>query len=525
MTRYDHVLQAARRLEQELELALSAHGADETAEELCAAAEEAVRTGRPQDAAELLDRAEAERPERSILARIRYARSIVGPPYAPPVPPADLVAEAEAVEQSDLALATRLLVAAALDLRGERALAEEAARRAAQIAGRSRPEQAALAGLALEASRILAGTRPATTVLESALAALDLSAFDAPIQLHRVAALAFWGEDYETARRTSTRLLELVQAEHALTALALDTLAAVDLRTGGWSSAERRSRKALALATAGGDAWQAASCSTTLAALAALTGREDECRVRLVEAAQLAPASVLIGAWRAAIAGLLELGLQRAEAAIAELERVEAHALGPTVVLWLPNLIQAYAEAQRRDAARARLEQLERQLVDSQGHLGRATLARSRGILARRGFEAHFAEALDLHARAGMPFETARTHLCFGERLRRARRRDEAHLQLHAALTTFTFLGARPWADRARAELGIAASRPEDPASLLTAHELQVASLVVRGATNREAAAALFVSPKTVDYHLGNIYRKLEVRSRTELTRLLSRSL
>jgi DNA-binding NarL/FixJ family response regulator len=125
-----------------------------------------------------------------------------------------------------------------------------------------------------------------------------------------------------------------------------------------------------------------------------------------------------------------------------------------------------------------------------------------------------------LHARTDMPFERARTELCFGERLRRARRRAEARGQLHAALQTFERLGAEPWADRARNELratGETVHRDRSASDELTLQELQVALKVSEGATNREAAAALFLSPKTIEAHLSRIYSKLAIRSRTEL--------
>jgi DNA-binding CsgD family transcriptional regulator len=121
------------------------------------------------------------------------------------------------------------------------------------------------------------------------------------------------------------------------------------------------------------------------------------------------------------------------------------------------------------------------------------------------------------------PFERARTQLCFGERLRRARRNTAARIALKSALDTFEQLGAAPWADRARRELEPRrATSSRGPTAVLTTHERQVASLVGRGATNKEAAATLFVSPKTIDYHLSSIYRKLDIRSQTELALLLT---
>jgi len=156
-----------------------------------------------------------------------------------------------------------------------------------------------------------------------------------------------------------------------------------------------------------------------------------------------------------------------------------------------------------------------------------AGAARCRGLLAtEEQFEADFQRALELHEQTPTPFERARTELCLGERLRRARQRVDAREPLRSALETFERLGAAPWAERARAELAASGetSRRRDPyaAEQLTAQELQVALVVARGATNREAGAALFLSPKTIETHLSRVYRKLHVRSRTELAHLLA---
>ena len=120
-----------------------------------------------------------------------------------------------------------------------------------------------------------------------------------------------------------------------------------------------------------------------------------------------------------------------------------------------------------------------------------------------------------------MPFELARTRLCHGERLRRAGRRIDARAQLRQALAGFEALGAQAWAERARRELAGTGQRvargPKRDRDRLTHQEQQIASCVARGATNKEAAADLFLSPKTVETHLTRVYRKLGVRSRSEL--------
>jgi DNA-binding NarL/FixJ family response regulator len=127
-----------------------------------------------------------------------------------------------------------------------------------------------------------------------------------------------------------------------------------------------------------------------------------------------------------------------------------------------------------------------------------------------------------------VPFERARTELCFGERLRRERRRSEAREPLRRALAGFELLGAQPWADRARREIGAtgerARRREPSTADQLTPQELQVARLVAEGSSNKEAASALFVTPRTIETHLGHAYRKLGIRSRVELARSLRES-
>jgi DNA-binding CsgD family transcriptional regulator len=156
-----------------------------------------------------------------------------------------------------------------------------------------------------------------------------------------------------------------------------------------------------------------------------------------------------------------------------------------------------------------------------------ARVAHLRGLLAPdTAFAQYFEEATRLHAQARQPFTRARTALAYGERLRRARRRGEARAHLRAALRTFQSLGALPWAERAAHELRASGERVALPRqrseAQLTPQELQVARIVANGATNREAAAELFLSTKTIEKHLGSVYAKLGVRSRAELARLLS---
>jgi DNA-binding CsgD family transcriptional regulator len=129
--------------------------------------------------------------------------------------------------------------------------------------------------------------------------------------------------------------------------------------------------------------------------------------------------------------------------------------------------------------------------------------------------------ALERHDRSARKAERARMQLAFGEYLRRSRRRVDARTHLRAALQTFDDLSAVPWAERARQELRASGetARKRDPstAASLTPQELQVAHLIRQGLSNRDAAAQLFLSPRTIDFHLRNVFAKVGVSSRTGL--------
>ena len=148
-------------------------------------------------------------------------------------------------------------------------------------------------------------------------------------------------------------------------------------------------------------------------------------------------------------------------------------------------------------------------------------MERCRAFLAAESYEAEFQGAFEAHEHGASGFERARTQLCYGERLRRDGRRNDARRELNEALEVFESLPAPLWAERARVELracgGTVVRRERDASPRLTPQELQVALIVARGATNKEAAAQLFLSPKTVEHHLSSIYAKLQLRSRTEL--------
>jgi len=351
--------------------------------------------------------------------------------------------------------------------------------------------------------------------------------------LGHCAVMLLWDEQYPASEQILVRIVEAARERRwPILALSLDTLAGLEFRTDRWDAADAHSAEAVRLARQNsGDTFVLASALTTLARIAAARGREAECRQYLGEAMELASPGGLAAAYGATATGLLELGLDRPARAIAALEVLDVdtgETYSPAVIRSGPDLIEAYLRSGRAREAGAALSRFESATASDRGTWARAAAARCRGMLApSQAFDQEFREALELHAQTPTPFEAARTRLCYGERLRRARRLAEAREQLTAAFAIFDRLGASTWAERARRELAPRRRRRSgaaDPFSPLTSHEMQVTELLRHGATNREIAAALFVTDKTVEYHLGNVFRKLDVRSRTELVLLLERA-
>lgn len=232
-----------------------------------------------------------------------------------------------------------------------------------------------------------------------------------------------------------------------------------------------------------------------------------------------------MGALGLAALALVELGLGRAGPAAEHLEELLALPQVPgSADKWRTDLVEAYVRLNRRGDAERELERLERHPAEHLSAEVAAAIARCRGLLAPDDeLRSLFTGALAMHRDDRVPFERARTQLCFGERLRRARRRAEARLPLRAALDSFEELGALPWAERARREVGAAGESlrlgDEKPSDGLTEREVQVGQLVADGLTNRQIGSALFISPKTVEYHLRSLYSKLAAGSRTDLAR------
>jgi DNA-binding CsgD family transcriptional regulator len=193
----------------------------------------------------------------------------------------------------------------------------------------------------------------------------------------------------------------------------------------------------------------------------------------------------------------------------------------PAIMRLHPDAVTALVAVGNIDAAQRLTDELD--ASTARNHLPWSTVMASRchGILhAAAGNTAGaidaFERALADHERLPMPFEEARTRLLFGTVLRRSGRRSDARRELDAARTVFISLGTPVQAEQARSELAVIGGKPGSDGDL-TAMERRIVALVGTGQTSREVASTLFMSVRTVESHLGHIYRKLGLRSRTEL--------
>ena len=191
----------------------------------------------------------------------------------------------------------------------------------------------------------------------------------------------------------------------------------------------------------------------------------------------------------------------------------------------LVELVEAASRTNRPADARAALSQLALATHSTGTQWGLGVLARSQGLLSD-GAEAedYYIEALRLLEPTPCVLDFARTSLTYGEWLRRHRRLSDSHTHLSRAVQLFESIGATAFAARATRELRAAGSqvrkRSKTASSVLTTQESQIAQLVAQGLTNAEVANRMFLSPRTVEYHLAKVFGKLQVKSRHQLAAL-----
>ena len=339
-------------------------------------------------------------------------------------------------------------------------------------------------------------------------------------------------DDNATYERTASVTADCrEQGAIGLLPLALHGLSIAQIQRGRLRDAADSAAEGLRMAEDTGQRARAWHLRVILSWVAAVTGDFDRCHSLAEDSIRHAvehefPLAAAWGTWALA---LLDLGAGAAGAALSRLESADnAGTYHPVVAtLWAPDQVEAAVRAGEPDRAREPAARFQRWAAATSQSWAAAVAARCRALTgADHDAERHFAEAIRLHELGGRPFEHARTQQAYGEWLRRERRRVDARRQLEAAMETFRELGATPWTERARAELRaagatIAASADvSGAASRLTAQELQVARLAAQGRTNREIAAQLFLSPRTVGYHLYKAYPKLGISSRAALASL-----
>jgi DNA-binding CsgD family transcriptional regulator len=418
---------------------------------------------------------------------------------------------------------------------GRPSLGLAAAQRARDLAPRDAGVADLLADLVLAEACFFSGdSGAASELLDRVIAGLEANDLlrDDPRYLARVAIELGVCERTAEARQAFERAIELAHARGSVGALpyALEAAAWNDTRAGRWREAYAAAAQAKAVALETGQTSLVAHCDCALAWIDAARGNEALCRENAEEAVRLAGERQLdmIRWWGSSALALLEIGQGRLEAAVPRLQEValelERNGMHDRDSMPWPELVEAHVRRDERAEAEQALAAFLTHGVPGRSW-GAAVVERCRGLLAADDeFEPHFVEALALHGRTDDRFALARTLLCFGERLRRVGRRVDARRELRAALTAFEGLQAEPWAERARKELRASGEtlrrRESHEEEQLTPQELQIALQVAEGRSNKEVGAALFLSHRTIEFHLGRIYRKLGLHSRAELIRL-----
>jgi DNA-binding CsgD family transcriptional regulator len=380
------------------------------------------------------------------------------------------------------------------------------------------------------AGALLDGDAAAATAHFDEALHIETSLGAGPLGTTMAGLIGLWIADFPPARNRFARLVAQRRAEGSLPelAVALFLLAAGEMCTGRTQAGFDASAEGLELVRQLGSANDEANYLALHAWITALLGQESECRECAAAARHLGLATG--HAWAVSEAhlalGELELGLGNAAGAIEHFEQVDPGPFPPSSILATPGLIDAALRLGEPGRAHDALGRFVAWAPVSRTSLVKGTLARCRGILAADRQQAGilFAEALRHHDHTVPPFERARTQLAYGERLRRDRLKTEARIQLRSAVDTFDGIGTRLWAERARDELRATGEtvhkRDNSTLQTLTPQERRVARLVADGASNKDVAAQLFLSSRTVEYHLGKVFTKLGVASRVELARL-----
>ncbi len=387
--------------------------------------------------------------------------------------------------------------------------------------GAPRPLDLLLGGLALLTTN---GHAAATPVLQRAATALA----DIPVEdvvrwgwMAPAASNAVW--DNDGAHAISARQVQLIRDAGALAELPL-YLSALGLASawmGDFAGAASNVAEADSVAAATGSHF----APYTLLRLRALQGREAEASAAIEQAAAGGPSAALYAQWAAAV---LYNGLARYEAAAWSARQATSNTFEYWVSVWaLPDLVEAAMHVGDAELARDALERLAETIQPADTDFALGIETRSRALLSD-GTAANdlYREAIERFSRTRLRPELARAHLLYGEWLRREGRRVDAREQLRTAHHLFDAIGMEAFAERARRELLAtgekARKRSAGTREELTPQEEQIARLAREGLSNPEIGAQLFVSARTVEWHLRNVFAKLGITSRRQLRTALS---
>jgi DNA-binding CsgD family transcriptional regulator len=506
------------------------------ADRALAAARASLHAGAFDAARGVLAAAEAGALDDLQLARVELLRGqIAAASGGGTEPPAQLMAAAKRLEPLDVGLARETYLDAwgaalfAGHLTGAATLLDIA--RAARAA--PRPQQAPRAAdLLLDGLAILVteGRAAAAATLKRAVSAFRGEAISVEKGLQwgvlaSSAAVETW--DFESWDAVITRQMELARKAGALAPLsiALNGEGIVLAWRGDFAAAARVVTDADDVTEATGT--RVAPYGGML--LAALRGREAEARA-LIDAtieSSIAGGEGLAVQYAHFATAMLYNGLGRYEQALAAAQLASNDMPDLFLAVWaLPEVIEAAIRARRPRLAAEGFERLARSTNVSGTHWGLGIAARSRALLTEgKAADRRYREAIDRLARTQLRPEVARAHLLYGEWLRRENRRVDARAQLRTAHELFTSIGMEAFRERARRELVATGEkvrkRTVETRDELTAQEEQIARLARDGLTNPEIGARLFLSPRTVEWHLRKVFGKLGIHSRRELPNVL----
>ncbi|MCO8275795.1 helix-turn-helix transcriptional regulator [Actinoplanes sp. TRM 88003] len=479
----------------------------EQARALLQAARSAMAAGRPHDARPLLRRASRLRGSATVNARARGLIAEMRLRGAPAEARETLLDVADELMSNDPAGAVDALLVAgeACGRTGEPGRYPRLARLAATRCRDGRPDtEMALHQVVGLADLMTGDPGVAFARLREVLRLADHTTD--PAALTRAAGTGILlGQDRRAARLARRAVTLARETGNApLVPEALEVAAFAELAAGRHDAATEAALDGAAVARTAGRPDLADAHRDLLGLLAAFRGDAGPSRER--------PAAGALGDWSEA---LLDLVAGRPESAAERLARMARTGSMTLRVAIAPHLVEASGGGGAAfDDWAARTGQ--------PGWL--ALRSRCRALSDAEAADDYFREALAWHERDDDGgFARAHTELLYGRHLRRRRRPAEARDHLRRAVERFHRFDAGPWAEQAARELRAAGERigPVDPAPL-TAQQERIAGLVAEGATNREVAQQLHLSPRTIDHHLRNVFARLGVRSRTELARLLA---